>query len=114
MIVTLLRSVSENVDAVSVAMETANQILVLISSKDYLDIEVKVQGLVNETQLKLEFVNIYLELTQNNTQLSQDLSNRLMGIGDALVTAGNLATETVGVVNDALSVVVVTKETLVS
>ena len=110
LVAVLLRSISENAEAVSVAWETANQIYQLISNRNY-STEVKVQGMVDE---RLETINRYLGLAQNDSLLIRDVSNSLIALEGPLVAVGNLAMETVGVASDAQSLVVAVEEILVS
>lgn len=88
----LLRSLSDIVDAISAARETANQITIVISGRQYLDIQTRVQTITNETVHALEMADRFVGLAQTNHQHVEEV-RRLEAV---LVKAANLAEEVVG------------------
>ena len=101
----LLRSISGEAEAVSSAREAAEKIAASISDRQYSSTVLRARGQAAEVRLLLEMANRLMGQAQSNSQTGQDLSGRLTGVGAALIAAGNLATDTVGVVSEAISVV---------
>lgn len=91
----LLRSFSDIIDAISVARETA----IVISSRQYLSTQVRVQLITREVVQTLEMADRFVGLAQTNHQHMGQVADSLMGVGELLVKAGNLVQEVVSRAN---------------
>ena len=96
---TLLRTLSDIADAVTVARATANQIAILISSRQYSTTEVRVQLLITDVLETFERANRFLGLARINSQHARDVASRLMVVSEVIEKARSLV---VGVAVDAL------------
>ena len=61
--------------------------------------------IVSEVVQVLEMANRFLGLAQINSQHAENVASSLMAVGEVLVKASNLATETVGVTNGVREIV---------
>lgn len=102
-VATLVRSLSEEREVVFSARQTVIEITELLFSRQYSDIIINTSSLSDVVSSLLDMTHRFIEQTQNNTLIAQNLSSSLMEVSIPLQSAGILIAETLGITREAFS-----------